>query len=51
MPMLFDDIPHTSGLDGDPDMSSHDTVFAFASTRPGGTGGNTDIWITTRVCN
>jgi hypothetical protein len=50
-PVLFDDIPHTTGIDLDPDMSSRDTVFAFSSTRAGGNVGGADLWITTRTCN
>jgi hypothetical protein len=48
---LFDGVPAVAGSDdGDPDTTGGIAVFAFASTRPGGNGGN-DIWIARRDCH
>ena len=48
---LYDgESPVPSSEDGDPDTTGGIAVFAFSSSRPGGSGGN-DIWIVHRDCH
>ena len=41
--------PNSSYSDGNPDISADNLTLIFSSRRPGGLGGGSDIWQTTRV--